>query len=200
MINSESLDLIESAISDTEAELGKLDQLKATAAASQETIKRLESDLADLGTNKAGLEQKARASRLTSGTSLLALERGDLVTFNSQIDNQTDRIIQFSGRAIGLLQELHSAVLASRNADIEEMVRHTFDIDKFHLPIEMLTGSARCVIELEELAATLFSYRLRSERDLSLYDARQLRARSASLIAWAREPQESVSQDSLVAA
>ena len=82
MINSESLDLIESAIADTEAELGKLDQLKATAAASQETINRLESDLADLGINKAGLEQKTRGARLTGATALLTLERGDLATFN----------------------------------------------------------------------------------------------------------------------
>jgi hypothetical protein len=191
MINSESLDLIESAISDTEAELRTLDQLKASAAASQEVIKRLEADLADIGANKAGLEQKIRASRLTGGTSLLTLERGDLAAFNSQIDNQTDRIIQFSGRATGLLQELWSDVLAVRKASIEAMIRHTFDVDRIRvLPIEMLMSAAYCIIDVEELNSSLFQYRTRNERDLALNDARELRGRSASLIAWAKDLQD----------
>ena len=187
MINRESLSLIERSISGTETELQKLSSLMATAAASQETIKRLESDLADLGANKADLEQKVRASRLTSGTSLLTLERGDLAAFNSQIDNQTDRIIQFSGRATGLLQELWSDVLAARKANIEAMIRRTFDIDRIRvLPIEMLASAAYCVIEVEELNSILFQYRTRNERDLALNDARELRVRSASLITWAK--------------
>jgi hypothetical protein len=188
MINNESINLIERSISDTETELQKLAVLKANAAASQETINRLESDLADLGINKAGLEQKVRASRLTSGIALLTLERGDLATFNVQIDNQTDRIIQFSGRATGLLQELWSDVLAVRKASIDQMIRRTFDVDRILvLPIEMLVTSAHCVIEIEQLDSVLFQYRTRNERDLALNDARELRARSASLIAWAKD-------------
>jgi hypothetical protein len=119
---------------------------------------------------------------------LLTLERGDLAAFNSQIDNQTDRIIQFSGRATGLLQELWSDVLAVRKASIEAMIRRTFDVDRIRvLPIEMLVSAAYCVIEVEELNSVLFQYRTRNERDLAVNDARALRVRSASLIAWAKD-------------
>jgi hypothetical protein len=187
MINSESISLIESAISDTEAELRALDQIRASAAASQETIKRLENDIADLGANKADLEQKVRASRLTGATSLLTLERGDLVAFNSQIDDQIDRVVQFSGRAIALLQELWSCVLAARKADVEKMVRANFDLTRFVEPIEMIAAASYPVIEVTELEGSLFIYRSRNDRDGSVVDARALRDRAAPLIAWAKD-------------
>jgi hypothetical protein len=51
-----SLNLIESAIADTESEIAKLDQLNANATTSRVAITKLENDIFDLHRNTAGLE------------------------------------------------------------------------------------------------------------------------------------------------
>jgi hypothetical protein len=181
------LTLIESAIADTEAELAKLSQLTDIATASRETIKKLEEDVADLHFNRGNLEPKVRSSRHVSATSLLTLERCDLAGFERGVDAQSDRATQFGARATALLQELYSVVLATRKAQIEEMIQRTFDLSRVHVPVEMLVAAAHVVTEAENVGNILFQYRTADERDIKLDDARQLRARSASLFQWARE-------------
>jgi hypothetical protein len=187
MDNTDPLTLIESAIAEAEAELGKLSQLTDIATASRETIKKLEEDVADLHFNRGNLEPKVRSSRHVSATSLLTLERCDLEGFERGIDAQSDRAAQFGARATALLQELHAVVLAARKADIEEMVRRTFDLSKVRVPVEFLTAAAHTVLEVEEVGNILFQYRTADERDTKIDDARRLKARSAPLLEWARE-------------
>jgi hypothetical protein len=186
MTNS-ALDLIESAISDCESEIGTLDELTSNAAASRETVNKLEAELAEIRSNVGNLEPRVRSSRHVSGQSLLTLERADLAAIESQIDTQADRVVEFARRAIGLLQELWSAVLAVRKTDIAEMLRGTFDLTRIVEPIEMLAAAAYPVIEVTKLDGSLFNYRLRNQRAASIDDARHLRERAAPLIAWAKD-------------
>jgi hypothetical protein len=186
MTNTE-LNLVTSAINDVESEIRKLDGLTANAEASKSTIAKLTAEVEDLHSNKANLDSRARATKLTSGSALLLLEQSDLKAINSGMDAQVDRVLDASRHATTLLQTLHAAVLASRKADIEAMVRRTFNPDKTFVPIEVLAAGAYSITELDELYSTLFHYRTRDERDVSIYDARRLRARSASLIGWAKD-------------
>ena len=116
-MTNESLTLVESAIADCETELAKLDSFSAAAAASQQTIKKLESDIFDLHTNTANLAPKARAQALTNAVAYLELERGDLSTLKSKIDNQSHRVVAFGLRAKSLLQQVHAEVLAARKSE-----------------------------------------------------------------------------------
>jgi hypothetical protein len=117
----------------------------------------------------------------------LTLERADLAAVEGEISAQVDRVIQFSGRAIGLLQGLHFSILPARRSTIEEMLERTFDLSRAGIPTQSLVASERHLIEIEEVGSTLFEYRMRNERDLSLNDARLLRERSAPLITWAKD-------------
>jgi hypothetical protein len=186
MTTAESLNLASSAISDCEHECETLDQLSANAATSRETIRKLESDIADLHFNRANLEPKTRGSRLTNATSLLTLECGDLETINAQIDAQSDRIVQVAQRAKSLLQQVHAALLQSRKSGIEAMLEATFDLRFLRPHAPAFASAAFCVQEVKELEGTLFQYRfLPRDRDLVLADAFSLRTRSAALLTMA---------------
>lgn len=186
MSNDESLSLVESAIADTEAELGKLDSLNASAQASQTTIKELENTVFELHNNHAGLDQKARANKLTSATSMLNLERGDQATFKAQIDAQSNRVVQVGQRAKSLLQQVWSAVLQSRKSNVTALIEANFDLQRLHIPAAHFPLAAFSVIEVEEIQGTLFQYRyLPTERDLAIDDARKLRTRSTGLLTMA---------------
>jgi hypothetical protein len=108
--------------------------------------------------------------------------------------------VEVHRRAIGLLQQLHAEVLQCRKANVEAALEREFNFSKLHIPVEQLSATAYAIIEDQKLGNLLFEYRMRDERHLSLNDARLLRTRSAPLRAWARDLQQSVSQDSLVAA
>jgi hypothetical protein len=191
MTNTESLELVDSAINECENELAKLSQLTDIATASRETIKRLEEDVADLHFNRGNLEPKARASRLMSSTAMLELERADLSTINAQIDAQSDRVVQVGQRAQSILQQVWSTLLASRKAGVEASLRSTFDFRQIHTPATEFSSAAFSVIEVEEIRNTLFPHRwLPAERGLAIHDARQLRTRSAALLTMANELSE----------
>lgn len=186
MTNTESLELVDSAITECENELGKLDQYTALVATCQKTVEGLETTISELHSNKDGLEQKARASRLTNAKSLLDLERADLAGLVRQIDRQSDRVVQVGQRAQSILQQVWSAVLQSRRSAVETMLRTNFDFRAIHTPASEFSSAAYSVLEVEEIKGVLFHNRwLPAERELAIDDARKMRERSAGLIAMA---------------
>jgi hypothetical protein len=191
MMNTESFALVESAISDCEHECETLDQLSANAATSRETIRKLESDIADLRVNTAGLEPKLRSSRHVAASSTLTLEHADLAAIETQIDAQSGRVVQVGQRAQSLLAQVWSALLESRKASVEASLRATFDFRQIHTPATEFSSAAYSVTEVEKIRATLFPHRwLPAERALAIHDARQLRTRSAVLLTMANELSE----------
>jgi hypothetical protein len=134
------------------------------------------------------LEQKALATRLTTATSLLTLERGDLASFQREVDKQTDKSVQYSQRAQSVLQQAWSALLEARKSGVEAELHAKFDFRQLHTPATECSSAAKCVIEIVEFGNTLFQYRfLLDERALVIHDARALRERSVTLLAAARD-------------
>jgi hypothetical protein len=132
MMTTESISLVASAINNCETETEKLDRLISNAEVSQQTIKRLEDDIADLHFNTGDLAPKARAAALTNATAYLELERADQKTLKAQVDAQSDRVVQVERRAQSLLQQVHAAVLAKRKLNVEELLKKNFDLRKLN--------------------------------------------------------------------
>ena len=145
----------------------------------------LETSISELHNNTAGLEQKARASRLTNAKSLLDLERADLAGLDRQIDRQSERVVQVGQRAQSILQQVWSAVLASRNSAVETMLRTNFDFRQIHTPASEFSSAAHSVIEVESIRGRLFNYWMNDERELAIDDARKMRERAAGLLTMA---------------
>jgi hypothetical protein len=186
MIDNESINLLESAISDCESEIKKHTSLTADAAARQAIIQKLETELSDLRANTNGLEQKARATRLTTTTAMISLERSDLTTLEGRIDVCANHIVQLERRAQGLLQQVWSEVRAVRKSAAERLLETHFDIRRVNAFAGQFPDVAYSVLELDELQDTLFHDRwLPAERDLVLHDARFIRSRSKALLAMA---------------
>lgn len=188
MTNTESLELVDSAITECENELGKLDQYKALVATCQKTAEDLETTISELHSNSAGLEQKARASRLTNAKTLLELERADLTGFNREVDRQSDRVVQVGQRAQSILQQVWASLLAARKSAVEAMLLATFDFRAIHTPASEFSSAAYSVIEVEEIKGVLFHNRwLPTERELAIDDTRKMRERAAGLLVMAHE-------------
>jgi hypothetical protein len=185
-MTNESISLVEASISSVETELAKLDPLTADAATRQEAISRLEGDLGDLHANKGSLEQKSRATRLTTTTAMISLERSDLTTLKNQIDVCSNHIVQLERRVQGLLQQVWSAVRAARKSAAESLLETHFDIRRVNAFAGQFPEVAYSVLELDELQGTLFhDRRLPAERDFVIEDARRIRSRSKALLEMA---------------
>jgi hypothetical protein len=185
MDKTESLNLVESAISDVESGIEKLNQLSTTATVNRETIQKLETDLVDLRANTGNLEPKIRSSRHVAAVSTLTLGRADLAVVESEIGTQSDRVVESWRRATGLLQQVWTAVLAARKSSVEAMIEANFDVRQLHMPATHFSHAAFSVIEVEDMQNTLLRYRGRSERDAAIHDARLLRERSEPLLKMA---------------
>jgi hypothetical protein len=64
-------------------------------------------------------------------------------------------------------------------------LRSSFNLRLLHMPEDMIASASFSVIEVVEIGNTLFVYRMADERDFAIQDARQLRERSAGLLAMA---------------
>jgi hypothetical protein len=136
---------------------------------------------------------KGRAQALTNAQAYLELERADLSTLKSQVDNQSNRVVQFSGRAKSLLAQVHAALLAKRKSSVEASLRSSFNLRLLHMPEDMIASASFSVIEVVEIGNTLFNYRMADERDLAVDDARRLRERAAGLLEMAVNELEELS-------
>src|SRR6478736_5939702 len=110
MSKEESLNLVESTIADVEEQLKILDHHAGYLANNRVSIAKLEGALADVQNNPY-IDAKLRASRHSSASSLLTLERGDQAALNSKIDNQSNYVVESWRRAVDLLQQTWSALL-----------------------------------------------------------------------------------------
>ncbi len=185
--NAESFSAIAAALDDLDQFVTALDENARNVIKTQGAIASLESDAADLRSNKAGLDQKVRGRRLTEVMGLLAIEQADLTTLTAEGDAQRDQVVQAVERAKFLLQETWSALLKLRKENVVNHLLRDFDTSKFFAPVEVLAAASRSVIEVDELQWLLFQHRMHDETILAIYDARLLRERSAGLVAMSKD-------------
>jgi hypothetical protein len=126
-------------------------------------------------------EPKLRSSRHVAAGSTLTLEHADLAVIETQIDAQSDRVVQVGQRTQALLAQVWSALLASRKASVESSLRANFDFRQIHTSATEFSSAAFSVIEIEEIRGLLFNYRTSDERDIAIADARVMRERSADI-------------------
>lgn len=184
MTNTE-LNLVQASIDDVDSELEKLDYSASLVTTGQQTVKDLESAILALKANKDGLEAKARTARLTNSLSSLELARCDLEGFESDVDRQSNCVVQCARRAITLLQQIHAALLTVRKAAAESLLEKNFDLRKLHTFANEFAHAAFPVLEITEIGNTLFQHRLPVERTLAINDARAMRSRSEALLMMA---------------
>ena len=75
----------------------------------------------------------------------------------------------------------------SAKSNAEELLAKNFDLRRLNTFAGSFSDAAFSVIEVVEIGNTLFVYRMADERDLAIQDARQLRERSAALLAMASD-------------
>jgi hypothetical protein len=175
MINSESISLIESAISDTEAELKALDQLTVDAATHQEIVNALEGDVAALRTNTAGLDAKVRASKFTAANSALSLAQSDLKLAQDDLSAQKIKTVAIGKAAARMLFDARDVLQIQRRSNVAAWLTTQFDWSAIPVVTPSdLAAAHQTVQAIRQLLVSNLPYELEHDEDTSVQAFRRL--------------------------
>jgi hypothetical protein len=149
--NAKSIEAVAEAISATERELALFDSLTRNAVTNSRTVEILTTEILALHSNEAGLDSKARISKLTSTTSALALAQSDLKTAENAIGVVQARTIAAGRIARSACAEILSGLTNARRANAKEVIEKLLEVSQLGAFGAGLEFCARSVLELKEM-------------------------------------------------
>jgi hypothetical protein len=156
MTNENSLKIVESAVTDCEAELARLDQLARQIESSKAAIQKLGSDNQDIR-DDVDADAKKRATALTTNAAQLDLAQGDLRSLERNLETQRKRVAEIGKIALSRIMQTWSAIHQHCKAAAETEIRQSYDVGRLLMPIDLLAAARLDVLMSKQMQDRLFS-------------------------------------------
>ncbi len=175
MTNEDSLKIVESAVTDCEAELARLVQLTRQIESSKVAIQKLGSDNQDIR-DDVGADAKKRAAALTTSEAHLDLMRGDLQHIERQTETQRKRVAEVGKTALSKIMQTWSAIHQHCKVAAETEIRASYDIGRLFMAPDHLANCRLDVLLAKQMQDRLFGVQYADPNGL-MQELRRIRER-----------------------
>ena len=179
--NEQVLDLAGEQVAAAEAELAQLGKFEEDRYSTNESIQKLKSENARLRSNEDSLDKAKRVTRLRDNLATISVEEWDAQRIESEIATTKAQLLLHGRVATSACAEIISALSTARRRNVVTVLGDLLDLTKVGPGAELLSGSARCILELEKLEY-YFSYSMRTGDDNhQIFTLRSLREHFSEL-------------------